>query len=113
LAFVLTLLFFFLSGETVVDLEFTPPVLLSSAVVVALFTVVIVSSREVHAVGDATREPLNPRRVQAAQALALLVALLSAWSAGVSGGVPLLPLWAALIGVGLYRLAILIQSRTG
>jgi hypothetical protein len=77
-----------------------------------LFLVVIVTSREVRAVGDATGEPLKPRRVQAAQILALLTALLSAWWVGASGMVALLPLWAAMLGVSLYRLAILFLSRS-
>ncbi len=34
-----------------------------------------------------------------------------AWWDGASGVVALLPLWAAMIGVGFYRLAILFLSR--
>ena len=113
LAFVITVFFPILHGDTVVEFEPTLPVILFSAVVAGLFTVVIAFSSEVHAVGDATREPLNPRRVQAAQALALLTALLLVWWAGESAVVALLPLWAALLGASIYRLAILIRSRGG
>ncbi len=62
--------------------------------------------------GCVTGKPLNPRRVQAAQFLALLTALLFAWWAGGSGVVALLPLWAAMLGVSLYRLAILFLLRS-
>jgi hypothetical protein len=82
------------------------------AAVAGLFLVVIATSREVRAVGDANGEPLNPRRVQAAQVLALLTALLAAWWDGVSALETLLPLWAAMLGVSLYRLAILFLSRS-
>ena len=89
----------------------TTPVVISSVVIAGLFLVVIATSRGLHAVADATGEPLNPRRVQAAQVLALLTALLVAWWAGISGMVALLPLWAAMAGVGLYRLAVLFALR--
>jgi hypothetical protein len=90
----------------------TMPVVLSSLVMAGLFLIVIATSRQLKAVGDASGEPLNPRRVQAAQVLALLTALLFAWWAGASGVEALLPLWAAMIGVSLYRLAVLFLSRS-
>ena len=86
-------------------------VVIASAVMAGLFLIVIATTRELKAVGDATGQMLNPRRVQAAQVLALLTALLLAWWAGASGLITLLPLWAAMIGVGLYRLAILFLQR--
>lgn len=82
-------------------------VVVFSIVVAGLFLPVIATTREVESVGDATGEVLNPRRVVAAQVVALLTAILFAWWAGASGLITLLPLWAAMIGVGLYRLAIL------
>lgn len=113
LAFAITVVVSIYHSDMVIELEATLPVVLVSAVAGGLFAVAIASSTTVHAVGDATREPLNPRRVQATQALALATALLLAWWGGASGVVALLPLWAALFGVGLYRLAILIRSRIG
>ena len=62
--------------------------------------------------GDATGKVLKPRRVQAAQVLALLTALLFAWWDGASGVMAVLPLWAAMVGVSLYRLASLFLSRS-
>jgi hypothetical protein len=85
----------------------TMPVIIASVAIAGLFLLVILTSREIQAVGDATGKRLNARRVQAAQVLALLTALFFAWWAGTSGVVVLLPLWAAVVGVGLYRVAIL------
>ena len=97
----------YMAGEKV-----TMPILVSSVVMAGLLLVVIATSGEAQAVGDATGEPLNPRRVQAAQVLALFTGFLFVSWAGVSGFVFLLPLWAATIGVSLYRLAILFLSRS-
>jgi hypothetical protein len=88
------------------------PVLLSSVAVAGLFPIVIATTRKVEAVGDATGEVLNARRVQAAQVLALLTALLFAWWGGAPGMMAMLPLWAAMFGVGLYRFAVLFLSRS-
>ncbi len=111
LAFVATVVLSVFHGDIAMETGPTTVVIISSVGMAGLFLVVIVTSRELQAVGDATGKPLNPRRVQAAQVLALLVALLFAWWAGASGVVALLPLWAAMIGVGLYRLTILFLSR--
>jgi hypothetical protein len=111
LAFVATVVLSLYTGYSAMESSITMSVLVFSVVMAALFLAVIATSREVQAVGDATGKPLNPRRVQAAQSLGLLTALLYAWWAGVSGVLALLPLWAAMVGVGLYRLAILFLSR--
>jgi uncharacterized membrane protein YjjP (DUF1212 family) len=107
LAFVATLILSVFHGDIAMESGPTTAVVIASAVMAGLFLVVIATSRESQAVGDATGKPLSPRRVQAGQFLALLTALLLAWWAGASGMVALLPLWAAMTGVGLYRLAIL------
>jgi uncharacterized membrane protein YjjP (DUF1212 family) len=111
LAFVATLVLSIFHGDMTMESGATVAVAVSAALVAGLFVVVIVTSREVQAVGDVTGEPLNPRRVQAGQILALLTALLLAWWAGASGVVTLLPLWASMIGVGLYRLSTLFLLR--
>jgi hypothetical protein len=85
----------------------TLPVAIASVVMAALFLVVIATSREIRSVGDMTGEPLVPRRVRAAQFLALAIALLFAAWHGASGLEAHFPLWAAMVGVGLYRIAIL------
>jgi hypothetical protein len=105
LAFFATLVLSIFHGDIAMEHGPTTAVVIAAAVMAGLFLVVIATSRESKAVGDVTGEPLNPRRVQAAQILALLTALLFAWWAGASGMVALLPLWAAMTGVGLYRLA--------
>jgi hypothetical protein len=112
LAFVTTVALSIFHGDMVMETGPTTPVVISSVVVAGLFLVVIATTRELEAEGDATGKPLNLRRVQAAQVLALLSALLFAWWDGTSGVMTVLPLWAAMIGVGLYRLASLFLSRS-
>jgi hypothetical protein len=112
LALIATVVLSIFHGGMAMESGPTMPFAISSLVMAGLFLVVIATSREMKAVGDATGTPLNPRRVQAAQILALLTALIFAWWAGASGVVAVLPLWAAMIGVGLYRLAILFLARS-
>ena len=112
LAFVTTVAITIFHGEMAMESGPTMPLVIASVVLVGLFTIVIATTRKVEAVGDATGKVLNPRRVQAAQVLALLTGLLFAWWAGASGVVTVLPLWAAMIGVSLYRLASLFLSRS-
>jgi hypothetical protein len=111
LAFVATVLLTIFQAVMASGSGPTTAVAISSLAMAGLFLVVIATSRELRAVGDATGEPLHPRRVQAAQILALATALLFAWWAGAAGVQAMLPLWAAMLGVSLYRLAILFLSR--
>jgi hypothetical protein len=69
-----------------------------------LFGVVMVTTRRLRAVCDYTGAPLELWRVWAGQGVALVAALLGAWLAGLGSVVAWLPLWAALLGTGLYRL---------
>lgn len=110
LAFFATVVLSIFHGGMAMESGPTLPIVISSVVMAGLFLVVITTSRESQAVGDATGKPLSPRRVQAAQVLALLTALLFAWWEGASGVVALTPLWAALVGVTLYRLTSLFLS---
>jgi hypothetical protein len=110
-AFAGTLVLSVIRGDIAMDSGPTMPVMISSVVTAGLFLVVVGTSREVRAVGDATGEPLDARRVQAAQLLALLTALLYAWWEGATGVEALWPLWAAMVGVALYRLAHLFLAR--
>jgi hypothetical protein len=89
-----------------------PLVVIASVTISCLFLIVIATTRESRAVGDATGKPLNPRRVQAAQVLALLTALMTSWWNGAPGVEALLPLWAAMLGISLYRIASLLLSRS-
>jgi hypothetical protein len=111
LAFATTGVLSVLQGDLALGSGPAMPIVISSGVMAGLLLVVVATSRDVQSVGDATGDPLNPRRVQAAQILALLTALLYAWRAGAAGVMALRPLWAAMIGVALYRLAILFLSR--
>jgi hypothetical protein len=110
LAFVTTVVLAIFHGDMVLETGPTMPVVISSVAMAGLFLIVIATTREVEAVGDATGKLLKHRRVQAAQVLALLTALLFAWWDGASGVVALLPLWTAMVGAGLYRLASLFLS---
>ena len=112
MALVATLLLTIFQGGLASGIGPTTAVAISSLAMAGLFLVVIANSRELQSVGDATGRPLHPRRVQAAQILALATGLLFAWWAGVAGVHAMLPLWAAMLGVSLYRLAILFLSRT-
>lgn len=99
---------------SMVALEFHNPVwgtaLLTAAGLVlavaatAIFVPVIWGSNYIKAVGDLSGEPLNSRRVQGAQLLALATVILFALASDLSGVVAWLPLWAAIIGAGIYRL---------
>jgi len=111
LAMATTVVLAIFHGNTAMEAGPTMPVVLSSVAVAGLFLIVILTTRGTEAVGDATGKVLNARRVQAAQVLALLTVLLFAWWYGASGLATLLPLWAAMIGVSLYRLVSLSLSR--
>ncbi len=72
-----------------------------------LFLLVIVNSRELRSTCDYAGSPLSPRRVQAAQGIALGIAVLTIMFYGQAGLLVSLPLWAALLGTGLYRVGVL------
>lgn len=61
----------------------------------ALFTPVILGTRDVTSVGDHTGEVLNPARVQAGQGLAALTGMEIALWGGMAGLRDAFPLWAA------------------
>lgn len=76
-----------------------------------VFIPVIFASREVEATCDYTGEPLNPLRLQAAQVVALLTAILISLFTGIEGALSLLPLWMAFLGVAVYRIGAWIFGR--
>ncbi|HEX6386803.1 MAG TPA: hypothetical protein VF177_19220 [Anaerolineae bacterium] len=71
-----------------------------------LFVWVIVRSGKVEQRTDATRQPMDARRVRAAQLVSLLTALLMAWWYGNAGVVQLIPLWASFLGIALFRIGV-------
>jgi hypothetical protein len=73
-----------------------------------LFILVIVNSRELRSTCDYAGSPLSPRRVQWAQGIALGIAVLTVVFYGQAGLLASLPLWAALLGTGLYRVGVLV-----
>jgi preprotein translocase subunit SecE len=72
-----------------------------------VFLLVILNSRELRSTCDYAGSPLSPRRVQWAQWIALAVAVLTVAFYGQDGLLLSMPLWAALLGTGLYRLGVL------
>ena len=111
IALIITVMPFFLDGNMPRVGESSPAIVLAVLVMSALFVPVIFASRELTTVSDETNEPLNPRRVQAAQVIALLTGMLMAWWNGYSGVASFMPLWAAMVGVSLYRPFVLISER--
>ena len=111
LAFAGTVVLSVFRGDIAMESGPTMPVIISAVVMAGLFLVVVGTSRKVRAVGDATGERLDTGRVRSAQLLALLTALLYAWWEGATGVEALWPLWAAMVGVALFRLAHLFLAR--
>ena len=81
------------------------------AVATLLFLIAILTSRTVRSVGDITHIPLNPQRVQAAQVVGLAAVLGVTALMGDRGAVLVLPLWLAILGVGLFRVMLLVVGR--
>jgi hypothetical protein len=75
-----------------------------------LFIPHILDSSKIKSTGDMTGKPLDPRRVQAAQLATLLNVSLFAFLKGWAGIENLMPLWAAILGVSLYRLYRIIKK---
>jgi hypothetical protein len=76
----------------------------------AVFLPVVVSAGRVESVGDQTREPLEPIRVQGAQVVALLTGIEVAVLGGLAGLGALMPLWAAVLGAWIYSLFLAVKS---
>ena len=102
IALLVTVMLFFFDGSMPRVGESSPAIVLAVLVMSALFVPVIIVSRKLKTVGDQTNEPLDPRRVQAAQGIALLTGILRAWWNGYPGLVSFMPLWAAMVGTSLY-----------
>ena len=69
-----------------------------------LFALVITRSRQITSLDDANSKQLRAQRVQIAQGVALLTGILLLVVQGETGFIALLPLWAGMLGTGLYRL---------
>lgn len=68
-----------------------------------LFFFTLVSIRTINSRADMTDEPMSVRRVHAAMSVALLAGLVTALWGGDAAVLGLLPLWAGLLAVVLYR----------
>ncbi len=81
----------------------TLPYVLVVGVITVFFLAVIFMSRAVRSGADFDQTPLDLRRVQAGMLLVLLTGLVMLWHGNV-GVETLSPLWAAVLGVGIYRI---------
>ncbi len=92
-----------LSTLLLVD-EITPLLTMLLLIITLLFFPVILAYHQTTTTNDTAEQPLIPIRIQAAQTVALATALLFAAWQGKPGLYAFLPLWAAILGVSLYRL---------
>ncbi len=76
-----------------------------------LYLAVIGKSQDLTTTGDRTRKRLSPIRVQSAQLLVLSWAFLSAVIGGEAVFVAMLPIWAGMVGTGIYRVTVHLTSR--
>jgi hypothetical protein len=67
------------------------------------FIPLIIATRNLKALGDYDHKPLESRRVQAAQIVALVLGLQLALWTGLEGITAILPFWAAVLGAGVYK----------
>jgi hypothetical protein len=88
------------------------PLELSVLLAGSLFAgLIIVTSARVASVADLTGNPLIPARVQSAQALGWSIGTIFMLRQGQTGLITQLPLWAGLIGVGLYRALVILPGQ--
>lgn len=79
--------------------------LIGAILVAGVFIATILTTNDITTIPDRGKEtPMNTRRVQAAMGLVLLGALLLAIWVGNDGVNDLIPAWAAMAGVAVYRL---------
>lgn len=76
-----------------------------------LYLAVIGRSQSVTTTGDRTQKRLSPIRVQSAQVLVLSWAFLSAVIGGETAFVAMLPIWAGIVGTGMYRVTVHLTSQ--
>lgn len=79
--------------------------LIAEIIIAILFGLLILSTRKFTSTNDRGDRPLDPRRVRAAQGMALL----SAFAWGFAGIAPVLAVWTAMLGVVLYRVWMLLS----
>lgn len=83
--------------------QMSPLATLGLLAIALLFFPVILSYHQTTTTCDSGGKLLKPLRIQAAQSIALAVALLFAAWQGKEGLITFLPLWGAILGVSLYR----------
>ena len=99
---------FLVSNEVALLTDLTPAYLVAAVVISLLYLYVMLNTREVRSKCDATDDVLDLRRVQMAMGLGLF----AAWSMflnGDTGFIAVVPLWANLLAVPVYRFVVLPQ----
>ncbi len=94
---------FLATNDVEIMSNLTPAYLIAGGVISLLYLYALLNTREVLSKADATGELLDLRRMQMAMGLGLL----AAWSMflhGDSGFVAVVPLWANLLAIPLYRI---------
>jgi hypothetical protein len=99
-----------LTGLAATRSGFPPPISgaslasLGALLLMLPFLPVMARSATLRTLTDEGARPLNPRRVRSAQALAVLVVALATFVDGTGGLAEISPLWAAIVGCGLFGL---------
>jgi hypothetical protein len=92
-----------ITGAALHPIPPTLPLAIIAAVIAAATLVGIVLLEKVISVGDATQEPLSLKRVRFSVGFVMLAAGVTAVINGDAGIVALAPVWAALLGMVVYR----------
>jgi hypothetical protein len=106
----LSVVVLFLNGWTWRVIRISSIAMVIALCLSALFTTVILSSRNLNSIGDVSGEKLNPRRVQVAQVLAVLSGIQVVIWSGTAGLTAFMPMWAATSGAAFYWLFDLARS---
>lgn len=110
LTLVFTPLIFLLGPANGRSLTLHADAFILSSVAALLLLLVVFTTGSLRSVGDYTGVPLNPRRVQAAQLLALLALALPLTFEGLLALEAFFPIGAALAGVFIYRLYVMLSG---
>jgi hypothetical protein len=101
---------YFAIGEEALfgDVEIPLATLAALVVISALFVPVVIASKNVQSECDFTGVPITPQRVQTGQLFALFAAVILVILNGQSGVIAVLPVWATMLGISMYRAGALI-----
>lgn len=104
LAVVAVIIVSLIFGQGVAFAELSTPYLLTIAVISLAFVLTVVATRHITTHSDFGDRPLALGRVRAAMLMSLAIGLAHAFTNGNGGVLSMIPLWASLAAVPLYRL---------